>query len=180
MNERTSPFHDIYGYEYTSFWLTSGGKACIVAMSIVGIIGLFLALYGLYKWRQRKKELSPWEVAIAQLSILEKSEIAHFLQLKKGYFALIDIFTAYLLKRFGWKVEDKTEEELILFLKEKSFEKNYYQPVADLLARAMNVKFSLGADKEKEPVSLSAHQTFIKDSALIKTIVTITIPKEVQ
>jgi hypothetical protein len=65
---------------------------------------------------------------------------------KKGgklfYFKLTRIIKEYLLRRYKWKVLDKTDDELISFLRTKQFSPRLLEDVKVLLRGIVEIKFA--------------------------------------
>ncbi len=109
--ENIVDFHDIYDFYYIPFWQTLWfkiivGIACAIALT--AIIYLIVT--------RRKKKITAWEWATQELAKLAGMQLSSKADYKKFYFALTVITKQYLHERYGWKVSDKTDEELVAWL----------------------------------------------------------------
>ena len=165
-------FYDIYDYEYTPFLQTMTAKMIILTICLL-IIGLMA--YVIYqvvkKRRQAKSIVMVWDWALGEL----EKHVSHLPQSKQEvkifYFSLTGIIKKYLAKRYGWAVEDKTDEELISFLRKVKFDPSLCENLESLLSSVVEIKFA-DAQTVKEYID--------RDLAIAKNIVIQTIPKEPQ
>ena len=158
---------DIYPFYYIPFWQTTFFK-----ISIGVVLFLILASVVLYFYlKNKRKKITAWQWAILELEKLSKS-IDSF-ETKKDfkffYFDLTSIIKKYLKKRFDWNTTDKTDEELIIFLKDKNFDDELLVGLKKMLNGAIWIKFA------NESVLKTESK---KDLGLALRMVEKTIPKD--
>ncbi len=166
---KATDFYDIYGYEFTPFWQTG---LFIIGISIVGTLVLAFCVGFLIRYiRHRRNRLSvllshEWaEIALEKL-------IKNLPETKEGYklfyFTLSEIIKEYIFLRFTWQVQNKTDEELLSFLKKQNsfFDKKLLEDLKEIFGGALEVKFA-DAQTLKKQVE--------KDSILFKNFVQKTI-----
>lgn len=108
----------------------------VVTIIIVGIVVLYIM------YRRRKRALNYWEIALLGLENLKLEKCETKNDFKHFYFKLTEIFKKYLENRYGWKVENKTDEELIKLLEKQNFNREFLEPVKKILEGAQWIKFA--------------------------------------
>ncbi|MFA5075058.1 MAG: hypothetical protein WC436_03045 [Candidatus Babeliales bacterium] len=141
MKEEATTFYENYGYYYKPFWQTTYFKFFSFFLIFILVV---LALYFIFKFflKKRKKEFLPWEWALQELNKFDFAKFTSKKDYKKFYFDLTCILKKYLEKRFNWHIQDKTDEELVIFLKEKKFDGNLLSGIENLLQGALTIKFA--------------------------------------
>jgi hypothetical protein len=137
-------FYDIYGYVHTPFWKTKIFITSMLVISTILIALLSYVLYKQYKKRQaeKKPELQPWQKAIEMLKKLTPEKYETKEKFKKFYFQISHIFKSFLQEQFGWDVLEKTDDELINFLREKNFDENLVKNLKSILEGSLLIKFA--------------------------------------
>jgi len=165
-------FYDIYDYEYVSFWQSTEG---LVSIGLIILLSTVLIAYGIWVIIQRRRaaklNIMPWDHALAELAKLSAKSPTSKAEVKQFYFALTTLIKVYLHKRFTWEVEDKTDSELIAYLRNVSFDQELRENLERLLGSVVEVKFA-DAQTVKEYVE--------RDIAVAHTLITRTIPEERQ
>ena len=158
---------DIYPFYYIPFWQTTFLKVSIAVVLFLISVSIFLYFY----LKNKRKKITAWQWATVELEKLLNS-IDSF-ETKKDfklfYFDLTSIIKTYLKKRFNWKTKDKTDEELIIFLKEKKFDDELLISLQKMLNGAVWIKFA------NEDVLKTESK---KDLGLTLRMVEKTIPKD--
>ncbi len=108
----------------------------VVTIVIVGIVVLYIF------YRRRKRALNYWEIALLGLENLKLEKCVNKNDFKLFYFKLTEIFKKYLENRYGWKAENKTDEELINLLEKQNFNREFLEPVKKMLEGALWIKFA--------------------------------------
>src|SRR3990167_7948962 len=110
-------FHDIYDYYDQPLNQTMTFKILIIlGIMLAGALIMYFIL------KRRKKVLLSWDWALQEIDKLNISSCKNKKDFKKFYFSLTEIIKQYLYKRYSWKTTDKTDDELIIYLKEHKFE----------------------------------------------------------
>jgi hypothetical protein len=107
--------YDIYSIWHVPFWQT---KAFYITISII-VSSLLLVIIWLFaRWYFRKKTVikQPWEVALEQLHLLQQNSYQSKEEGKQCYFAMTSIIKNYLVIRFAYPLEGKTDDEMICYL----------------------------------------------------------------
>ncbi|MCK4651403.1 hypothetical protein KAT08_04480 [Candidatus Babeliales bacterium] len=138
-------FYEIYEYYYLPFY-----KTCNFKWFIIFLIGILIAIFSylIIKFvlkRKKDKGISASLWAIAELKKLDINKLLSKENYKKFYFDLTFIIKKYLHKRYGWFTENRTDEELIRYLKDKKFDSNLLGSLEKFISGALWIKF---ADQE--------------------------------
>lgn len=129
-------FYDIYDYYSIPFWQTTWFKICapLLGIAIIGTVLFFVF--------RKKKKLLPWEWANQQVQKLSSMTLVDKNDYKKFYFALTAIIKGYLAKRYAWNLDDKTDEELLIWLKEHNFNPEITAMLQTFADGALWIKFA--------------------------------------
>ena len=140
--QKSSDFYEIYDYYYQPLYQRGSFQLAFLFLFlfILAIITFFVVRYILRK--RREIMLSPWELALKQLMALPVGRCATKKDFKKFYFDLTFIMKRYFAKRYVWKVEDKTDEELIAFLQDKKYDPTLLEKFKGLAKEAVWIKFA--------------------------------------
>lgn len=138
-NVQKKDFYEIYDY-YSQPLLEK--KSVQISLLAVTTIIIVLAVFLYVFLNRRKRQLTYWEVALLALENLKLEKCVNKNDFKIFYFKLTEIFKKYLEKRYGWKVENKTDEELIILLEKQNFHKELLVQVQKILAGALWIKFA--------------------------------------
>ena len=116
----------------------------MLVISTILIALLSYALYKQYKKRQaeKKPELQPWQKAIEKLKKLTPEKYETKEEFKKFYFRISHIFKVFLQKQFVWDVLEKTDDELIKFLRAKTFDIKLIENLKSILEGSLLIKFA--------------------------------------
>lgn len=132
-------FYEIYDY-YSQPLLEK--KAVQVSLfSVVTIVIVGIVVFYIF-YRRRKRALNYWEIALLGLENLKLEKCVNKNDFKLFYFKLTEIFKKYLENRYGWKAENKTDEELINLLEKQNFNREFLEPVKKMLEGALWIKFA--------------------------------------
>jgi hypothetical protein len=143
-------FHDIYDFYFVPFykewWF-------ILLMTLFFLGAIAAGVYYFLQWRARKREeiikITPVEWATRELKKLSVDSCATKNDYKKFYFKLTEIIKEYIFKQYGWRVQDKTDEELISFLWGVQFDSELIMKLDGILKGSLLVKFA-GEDALKD------------------------------
>jgi len=140
MNQPVGPYdiYEIYDYYYQPFWQTTFFKIVFV---IVVLLLIAVTFFLFLRWRCLKQQ-SPWEWALSQIDKLVIEKYKNKTDFKKFYFALTDIVKKYLHIRFGWATTDKTDDELIEFLRQQGFKGDLLTTLKTMFEGALWIKFA--------------------------------------
>lgn len=138
MNNESMQLYDIYGTWHTPWWQTT-----IFFISVLIIFSLFLCYLlwiSLKKWRDKRRQLTPWDRALfATDSLTKKSD---YLEPKEFYSQLTAILRSYIAERYTCEIEGITDEELLIFLKTTEFPAPLLTTISKIFERAVASKFS--------------------------------------
>jgi len=144
MNENIK-FHDIYDFYFVPFYKQSW----FIILIIMFFLGIIVAcIYLFLQWRVLKREkvieLTSGEWAIQELKKLSVDLCVTKDDYKKFYFRLTEIIKEYIFKQYGWRVQDKTDEELISFLWGVQFDSELIMKLDGIFKGSLLVKFAGG------------------------------------
>lgn len=135
--EQHTDFYEIYEYYSQPMLEKTSVRWALVLLSL-GLIVLIIYLY----LRRKKKQITVWEWAFKELALLNPQKCTAKPEYKKFYFQLTGILKKYLNRRFGWHTENKTDDELLGYLKKQNFDSNLLEELAKTLQGASWVKFA--------------------------------------
>lgn len=110
-------FYDIYGIWHVPWWQLPLVKNILWMLAAVLLISLIV--YIIKKFANRKKPLTPWQVALRDLAILGTPDMLNERSSKIFYIRLTTIVKKYLCDRYGFDIYGKTDREILLFLDEQ-------------------------------------------------------------
>jgi hypothetical protein len=127
-------FYDIYDYIFVPFWQT---KPFIISSIAVAVILLAITAYFIIRWVKKKnamkKVVTPAEWALEQLRALKPEQYQKKEEFKQFYFTITKIIKSYLKRAYNLDTIEKTDEELIRYLRDKEF-----HTLADKLEEVFN------------------------------------------
>ena len=136
-------FYDIYGYYFVPFYRETWFFV-FVSMFIFSL--LIVAAWFLWKWWSKrqdiKKTLSPWEWAFEELNKLSISQCESREDFRNFYFLLTDLVKEYLHRCYGWKLDDKTDDEFVAYLEDHDFSFDLVRDLRKILKNALFVKYA--------------------------------------
>lgn len=135
MNNNALDFYEIYDYYTVPFWHTTWFMV-IIAFFIIALIGIIFFII------RRKKTISPSIWLEREVKKLNISSLQHKNDFKAFYFTLTHIIKVYLVRRYSWKVMDKTDDELVEFLERKQCDLVVIQAVQKIVTCAQSIKFA--------------------------------------
>jgi hypothetical protein len=140
--EKSTDFYEIYEYYYQPLWTTKPFKISIL---IIALTLLVTVIFFTVRYFIKKKQLAalfPWEWALVKLQKLLPQNCSTKNDFKKFYFELTFIIKNYLQKRYDWNTLDKTDQELIIYLENKNFDKPLLNNLKQMMEGAMEIKFA--------------------------------------
>jgi len=130
----------IYGLWHKPFWQTK--LFYFIVGSIILFIILVFVLLLIRRYLKKKCTKMVWEKALFDLSNLEKLIVKNKISSKNFYLLLTEIIKKYLYNRFGYDLFGCTDQEVILFLEDKNFDKDLLENIADMFESMQVVKFA--------------------------------------
>jgi len=159
MNQQPIDFYDIYSYHYVP-WHQKPTVVILLGLLIAVLVGGGLVYFFM---RRRHYQLQPWEWAYHEISKLRVDAYETKQDYKQFYFDITHIIKTYLHKRYEWDTEDKTDEELLEFLKTKGFNKSLRDNLQKMFEGALWVKFANEQALKNQVVSdLATARTLVK------------------
>ncbi len=133
-------FVPLYSYQLPEWWQTTQGKVGIgMGMLILGVMIGYALWYRF--WYKPPLTLEQWTARELQALkvLLERKPINY----KRFFSAATFFLKQYLAKLYGWKVMDKTDDELWDFLETKTeIPPKLHPSIKELLSYAQTVKFA--------------------------------------
>lgn len=140
----TEQFHDIYDYIFIPFWKTRTFNLTIIILLLIiaGII-TYLVIQHIKRKNALKRILTPAEWALQELGLLKPQEYQKKEEFKKFYFAITKIMKAYIKKEYNLDLTEKTDDEMIAYLQERSIiDKNFIANLKTVLESSLLIKFA--------------------------------------
>ncbi len=167
--DKQTNLYNNYDIWHTPFWQTNTFHILIGIIIFLFFCVIMWLLIRAYKKRKAQCVLTPWEKALQELDQLCKSGFINASQGKTFYLAATSIIKTYLKDRFNYDVLGKTDDEVIIYLKNKKFSLHLIQTLENIFKGAVYIKFA-----NTQAVQEQIKQDFTKTLELIKK----TIPKE--
>lgn len=156
-------FYEIYDYAYPPFYTSP----YFIIASIIIVILIIISIYLYFK--KNKRSIASWDWAIAELNKINFDHCKTKNDYKKMYFSLTQILKKYFNLRYQWQTEDKTDDELLLFLQVHNFEHTLLEQLKKIFSSALWIKFA-----NEEALKSQA----CDDIKNIRNIIQKTIPEE--
>ncbi len=122
-------------------WLVLGGVA-LLAAAVVFFILYRRAKAPIDLGREPVDTRLPWEVALAELEGLKRSELLEHGKFREFYFRVSEIFRGYLERRYGIAALERTSFEIINEFRALSLESQEEKYIQKLLDESDLVKFA--------------------------------------
>lgn len=130
-------FYEIYDY---------CSQPMLERLSVQIGLGIFIlvliCLIVFFILKRSRRPIAVWEWALKELGTLKPEKCLSKNEYKFFYFKLTGILKKYLNKRFNWLIENKTDEELVLYLKKQNFDSNLISLLEKTLQGASWIKFA--------------------------------------
>jgi hypothetical protein len=156
INELTGLYEN-YGLWHVPFWQT---RSFDLAIKGIGVF-LLVVVVGLlaYRYKHRKKKVSPWECALLRLKTMQHAQETQAYSAKEFYAHLTSIIKNYLYQRFGYDVVGKTDDEVICYLSQKKLDPLVLQEIIAVFRGVSIIKFA-NASAEQEQMRQDCHRCF--------------------
>lgn len=141
LNEKTGLYEN-YGLWHVPFWQTREFKIGVyvfLGLLVLCIIALIVKKYCAYR---RRKKLSVWDQALAELAQLKKDHKIDILHGKEFYTTTCAILKKYLHDRFGYDVMGKTDDEVIEYLRSHHQDDQMLEDIKSILQGGVIIKFA--------------------------------------
>ena len=141
--------YDIYEPWYKPFW-----NKTVFIILIFSLLALLITYFAL---RKKKKNFTFEEKILIELNNLKVNTKDY----KKFYFNLSDILKKYLSFRYNLNLSSKTDEEVLLELKDSGFPSIWLDKLKNIFMGAITIKFA------KEESSKAKMEHDLNDSILL-------------
>lgn len=131
-------FFDIYEYYEPPLWSNPWIQASAIFLVIITLGALFYYVF----FYRKQTVISSWEWAFREINKLASRDYVSKEDFKNFYFSITQLLKKYLHKRYQWNTEDKTDEELIEFLRGHGFDGMLLERLQKMLQGAVWVKFA--------------------------------------
>jgi hypothetical protein len=130
-------YDEIYDYYTRPFWqMTWFYVLCAILLFVLIAGGIYFFV------RHKKKPLTAWDWVLGELKKTTPAYCTHKEDFKKFYFRLTALTKAYLHRRYGWQIQDKTDTEVVLFLEQQAFDRTTIEMLQKIADGALWVKFA--------------------------------------
>ena len=126
---------EIYEFYTTPWWQTPW---------ILATLAIIVLASGVLVWYllKRRKTLTPWEAALAQLNNLKPEHFQRKDEFKQFYFLLTSIVKTYVDARYNWYTKAKTDDELINWLEQDQPEHPCTAAMKTMTENVLLIKFA--------------------------------------
>lgn len=162
--------HDIYDVWHTPFWQRPWfywSMYVLMGMVFVIIVGIAIKIY-----RVRKKNVSiaPWDAALQALALLQQKKITTIEQGSDLYAKLTQILKKYLHQRYGFDIASKTDDEVIVYLEQNSFDPLLLCDIREIFEGSVYIKFAHEqVMQERIEKDLERSSAFVKATLPVQT-----------
>lgn len=155
--------HDIYDVWHVPFWQRPWfywsvySCICMLLLLVIGII--------IFTYRSRKKKIAitPWDEALQSLTVLQQQPVVTIEQGGNLYAALTQLLKKYLHQRYGFDIESKTDEEVIVYLEQNNFDPLLLVDIREIFEGSVYIKFAhVQVMQEHIEKDLKCSRAFIK------------------
>lgn len=139
--EKTVQLYPLYDVWHKPWWQMSWfyyAAGLFLGAMLVGFVWYTL------KWYKRKKaKKKPWEIALIRINELQTITAGNTeISSKEVYVRLTIILKTYLYARYGFNVESKTDEELLIYLEQTSLNKDLIELFREIVEDGVQAKFA--------------------------------------
>ncbi len=136
------PLFDLYDLWYEPLWHKSWfwWLICLFVFSVI-VLGVF---WFIRKRRAHKHgiEKTPWQIALERLEYIKLEDYNDPASHKLFYSELTAILKRYLTGRYDVHLESKTDEEVIIVVRESEFPKELLDRLSSIFHGALYIKFA--------------------------------------
>jgi hypothetical protein len=132
--------YDVCGMWHTPFWQTKIFFWALITFFLVA--GCFILWYMLFRKKTKMIVKTAWDQALDEVRELQKRNIASVGHGKEFYHALTALMKKYLQNRFGFKIADKTDDELVRYLLSVDFPPDLIEQLRSIFNGGVYVKFA--------------------------------------
>lgn len=134
------PLFDLYGLWYKPLWHTTLFWWLVGGLLVVGtVISIFFIIRVL---RRRSIQKEPWQEALEQLYALCVKDYENPSRHAVFYSDLTYILKKYLRYRYELDLESKTDQEVVILLRESALFEEFLDELSEILHGALSIKFA--------------------------------------
>ena len=148
INEHTGLYEN-YGLWHVPFWQTQ--EFYFGVKIIIGVLFSIILIFCVRAYMRRKKNILAWDNALLQLHVVYQNQEIQNYNPKEFYLSATSIIKHYLYNRFEYDVIGKTDEEVIRYLEEQTFDPLVLSEVAVVFRNGVAIKFA-NVDVAKEQI----------------------------
>ncbi|GEM_PF-5886322 len=139
--EKIAELYPMYGLWKQPWWQTSWFFYTASGIATIFALGL---LWLLARWyRQKKHKKTPWDLALTRLADLQLMVTKQpSMPSKEIYIRITIIIKNYLYSHYAFNVESKTDDELITFLEQASFDHTLITVLQEMVKNSIEAKFA--------------------------------------
>lgn len=139
--EKTVQLYPIYDIWHQPWW-QAGWFLVIVALILI-VMGISILGYIITRYKRKRGEKRPWEIALMRIHELQNiTSGALEISSEEVYVRVTIILKTYLCARYGFHVESKTDEELVVFLEQTSLNRDIIELVRAIVEDGVQAKFA--------------------------------------
>lgn len=166
INEKTGLYEN-YGMWHVPFWQTNTFQIMMEVIGCIVLLGLLIYVVIMYVRYKKRKKLSAWEQALADLRALKVEQKVRAEHAKEFYVIVSEVIKRYLAARFEYDVVGKTDAEVVSYLQEIHADQVIIDDIKAIVHGAEVIKFA-NAQAAQEQINT--------DYDRITSIITRTIP----
>lgn len=141
LNEKTGLYEN-YGLWHIPIWQTEKFQLIVMIIAALSSFVVIMFLVRKYIQYRKRKRLSLWDQALADLNQLKTAHKVDVMYGKEFYVTVSALLKKYFYDRFGYDVMGKTDDEMIQYLQEHYPDTQSIDDMKALLQGSVVIKFA--------------------------------------
>jgi len=134
--------HDIYDVWHVPFWQRPWFYWSVYACIFVMLLLVICIVIFMYRSRKKKIAITAWDAALQSLTVLQEQPVVTIEQGGNLYAALTQLLKKYLHQRYGFDIESKTDDEVIVYLEQSNFDPLLFADIREIFEGSVYIKFA--------------------------------------
>jgi len=162
--------HDIYDVWHVPFWQRPWFYWSVYLFLIIALIILIVIVINHYRSRKKMVAITAWDAALQSLDLLQQQKVTTIEQGGNLYATLTQLLKKYLHQRYGFDIESKTDDEVIVYLEKNGFDPLLLDDIREIFEGSVYIKFAhVQVMQEHIEKDLTRSIAFIKATLPVST-----------
>lgn len=136
----SNSLYDIYDMWHVAWWQLPWVKTAVICGSGILLLGVMFFIG--YFLTRRKKTLSLWQQALADLNTLGMRTFSNKREVSQGYLDLASLLKQYIITRYNLPAQGLTDEELVALFNDQVTDKELHEDLTYLLNLRTVISFA--------------------------------------